>query len=377
MDQENVLTGGIDALYTMKENLLELEGYREQSQILAAKQDQLEKQIYVKEKAVTEEIAQTVKKRKSEVEDSYDEQMDKVKSRIKKAKAKRDKEKMAQVSERIKEETSDLNAEKIRLKEELRSVYEKNHIPRILNNSYYHALFMPRCLKDLTTIVITMIVILFVIPYGVYKLFLPQETFLLVIDYIITVILFGGLYLWINSKTKEKHSDAVIDIRAIRAKQAKNKKRIHAIEKDIRKDKDESTYSLEDFNNELQELDSELKAISEEKKEAIVEFETKTGKLIESEIREQNRPDLDQLKTEHEQISVELKQAEEKVKLFSIEIANRYESFIGKDMMVISKIDTMIELVNSGKATTIAQALAMCKEPMAAETQKNSIGNSL
>ncbi len=370
MDQENVLTGGIDALYTMKENLLELEGYKEQSQTLAAKQDQLEKQIKVKEKAISEEIIQTVKKRRSEVEDSYDEQMDKIKSRIKKAKAKRDKEKMAQVSERIKEETSDLNAEKVRLKEELRSVYEKNHIPRILNNSYYHALFMPRCLKDFVKIIITMIVTLFVIPYGVYKLLLPQKTIFLVIDYIITVILFGGLYLWINSKTKENHSDAIIDIRAIRAKQAKNQKRIHAIEKDIRKDKDESTYSLEDFNSELQELDSELKTISEEKKEAIVEFETRTGKVIESEIREQYRPDMEKLKSEHEQFSVELKQADEKVKLFSIEIANKYESFIGKDMMVVSKIDTMIELINSGKATTIAQALAMCKESVVADTQK-------
>lgn len=370
MDQENVLSGGIDTLYTMKDNLLELEGYKSQSVSLANREDQLEKQIEVKEKAISDDIVQTIKKRKAEVESSYDEQMDKIKSRIKKAKAKRDKEKMAQVSERIKEETSDLNTEKVRLKQELKSVYEKNHIPRIFNNSYYHALFMPRSLKDLGIILLTILITLLVVPLGIYLLLLPQKTVYLVVDYIITVLIFGGLYLWINAKTKENHSDAVIDIRAIRSKQAKNQKRINAISKEIRKDKDESTYSLEDYNREIQDLDGELKAVSEEKKEALVEFETKTGKLIESEIREQAKEEMDKLRLEHDQVYAELKQSDEKVRLFSIEIANKYESVLGKDMMMISKIDHMIELLNSGKAATIAQAIAMCNnEPVTMEKQ--------
>lgn len=370
MEQENVLTGGIDTLYTMKQNLLELEGYKSQSLTLANKENQLEKQIALKEKAIAEEISQTIKKRKLEVESSYDEQMDKVKSRIKKAKGKRDKEKMAQVSERIKDETSDLSAEKIRLKQELKSVYEKNHIPRILNNSFYHALFMPRSLKDLGTILITIVVTLFIIPYGVYKFLLPQKTVYLVIDYIITVLIFGGLYLWINAKTKEQHPEAVIDIRAIRAKLAKNQKRINVIAKDIKKDKDESTYSLEDFNREIQELEGELKAISEEKKEAVVEFETKTSKVIEKEIREKSREEMSKLKQECEQVYEEHKQTDEKVRTFSIEIANKYESYLGKDMMMISKIDNLIDLINSGRASTVAQAMSLSGETIPVEKSK-------
>lgn len=359
---DNVLSKGVETLYTMKENLLELEGYKQQSTSLALKENQLEKQIALKESEITEEATNTIKKRKLEVESSYNEQIDKIKTKIKKAKAKKDKEKSAQVSERIKSETSDLSMEKVRLKEELKAVYEKNHIPAIFNNGLYHALFMPRCLKDIGIILLTIVVTLFIIPYGIYILLLPEKTIFLIIDYIITVVLFGGLYLLINNKTKENHSDAVIDIRAIRAKQAKNQKRINATAKEIRKDKDESTYSLDDYNQEIVELDNELKAISEEKKEALVEFETSTRHVIEKEIRDRSAADMDNLKKEHEQACAEEKQADEKVKLFTIEIANKYESYIGKEMMSPDKIDALIELIQTEKASNIAQALTVYKE---------------
>ena len=362
MEKENILSGGIDVLFTMKESLLELEEYKKQSLSFSEKEDQLEKQIATKEKTIIEEVLSTTKKRRSEVEGSFDEQADKLKGQIKKAKAKKDKEKSLQVSERIKLETSELTDEKIRLKEELKSVYEKNHIPRIFNNAFCHAIFIPRCLKDIGIIILTLVITLCIIPVGVFLLWLPDNILYLIIDYIITVILFGGLYLLINSKTKEGHENATIDIRAIRSKLAKNQKRINAMAKDIRKDKDESTYSLENINQELRSLDEELKQIAEEKKEAMVEFETKTKALIEKEIKEQNSEELNRLKVEQEQTHSNQKKAEEKVRLFSIEIANKYETLIGKDMMSISKIDQLIDIIQAKQANTIGQALTVYKE---------------
>lgn len=367
MDQDTILYGGLDALETMKENLLELEGYKERSSELALKEDQIEKQLDYKEKAISEEVMATIKKRKLEVEASFDEQINKVKARIKKVKAKKDKEKNAQVTERIKEETSDLTEEKVRLKEEMKVVYQKNHIPRILNNSLYHALFMPRSLHDICTILLTLFLVLLIIPYFVvYELFLPDGTLYLVLVYIVTVVLFGGLYLLVNSKTKENHSDAVIDIRAIRAKQAKNKKRIDAIAKEIRKDKDESVYGLEKFTGEINNLDEELRAIAEEKKEAMVEFETKTRIVIEQEIRAQKKKELKHLEDEYMKICKELKNSEEKVKLFSLDVVSKYEKFVGKDMMSIQKIDNLIQIIESGQASTVAEAITILRKEVQA-----------
>lgn len=363
MEQETILSGGLDTLYTMKENLLELEGYKTMSSELALKEDQLEKQIEYKEKAIAEEVIAATKKRRLEVEASFDEQIDKVKSRIKKVKAKKDKEKNVQVSERIKAETADFTKEKIRLKEDMKAVYQKNHISRIFNNSLYHALFMPRCFKDICSILLTLFVVLFVLPYLlVYKLLLPNDGSYLVIIYIITVVIFGGIYLLISEKTKGQHTDAAIDIRAIRAKQAKNQKKINAIAKEIRKDKDESSYGLENFTGEIDELENELKSITEEKKEGMVEFETKTKAVIESDIRADKKEELESLKASHSQVYRDQKKVEEKVKIFSLEITNKYESFVGKDLMSVSKIDSLIEIVQSGQANTVAEAIAIYKK---------------
>jgi hypothetical protein len=363
MEQETVLYKGIDALYTMKENLLELEGYKSQSSELAMKEDQLEKQIEYKERAIVEEISAATKKRRLEVEASFDEQVDKIKSRIKKVKAKKDKEKDVQISERIKIETADFTTEKIRLKEEMKAVFQKNHISSFFNNSLYHALFLPRCIKDICSILLTILIVLFVLPYlVVYQLLLPHEVFYLVIDYIITVVIFGGLYLLINEKTKGQHTDAVIDMRAIRAKQAKNQKKIDAIAKDIRKDKDESAYGLESFTGEIEELENDLKSVAEEKKEAMVEFETKTISIIEAGIRADKKEEMESLKASHAQIYNEQKKAEEKVKLYSLEITNNYEKFIGKDFMSVAKIDKLIEIIQSGQANIISEAIAISRK---------------
>ena len=363
MGQDTILSGGVDALYTMKENLLELEGYKTMSSELALKEDQIDKQIEYKERAITEEIMAAIKKRSLEVEASFNEQIDKVKARIKKVKNKKDKEKNVQVSERIKEETADFTKEKIRLKEEMKAVYQRNHISLFFNNSLYHALFMPRCFKDICSILLTILVVLFGLPYlVVYRLLLPNEGFYLVIVYIVTVVIFGGLYLLVKDKTKGQHTDAAIDIRAIRAKQAKNQKKINDISKDIRKDKDESSYGLESFTGEIKELENELKSITEEKKEGMVEFETKTKCIIEAEIRADKKAELEPLKAAHAQVYGEQKKAEEKVKLFSIEITNKYESFVGKDLMTISKIDSLIEIVQAGQANTVAEAISIFKK---------------
>lgn len=363
MEDDNILTKGIDALYTMKENLLELEGYKSQNSELAMKEDQLEKQIEYKEKLLAEEVEIAVKKRRLEVEATFDEQIDKVKARIKKVKSKKDKEKNVQISERILEETSDLRKERISLKEEMKAIYQNNNIPQILNNSFYHALFMPRSLKDIGTIILTLLVVLFIFPYlMVYKLLLPETTFNLVMVYIITVLLFGGLYLLINSKTKTNHFNAIIDIRSIRAKQIKNQKRINSKAREIRRDKDESVYLLQKFDEELTELEDQIKSITQEKKDVMVEFETKTIGIIDGEVRGSKKDEMNSLKENHRKVYEEQRKVEEKIKMFSLEIANEYEKFVGKEMMSIAVIDNLIQIIQSEEANTVAEAIAILKK---------------
>lgn len=362
MGSENILAQGIETLYTMKENVLELDGYKQKSMELAEKEEQLEKQIHVKEKEISDEIAATVKKRRMEIEESFDEQTTKVNEQIKKVQTKKEKEKDHQVSKRIKEETSDLTLQRAQLKEEMKSIYEKNHISKIYNNFLFHALYLPRTIKDVGIILITVIITLLVVPVGFYMLLMEEKTFNLILVYFICVLLFGGLYLFINSRVKEKYAQAMKDISLIRKKQQKNKIEIRRKTKSIYKDKDESIYELDKFQKEIEKLEYQLMQITEQKKEAMIQFESKTKDIIGDEIRSEHKDSLEALKMEQQQVDKEEKEAQEKAKMFSIEVINKYELILGKDLLNIQAIDKLISYMQENKANSIGEAISVLKK---------------
>ena len=93
MDEGNLLTGGVDKLNEIKEDLLELRGYQDNYEKLIIDEDKNEKSIQSLEKAAEDEVQATIKKRRAEIESAFDKQLDKNKASIKKIKDKRDKRK--------------------------------------------------------------------------------------------------------------------------------------------------------------------------------------------------------------------------------------------------------------------------------------------
>ncbi|MDE7299216.1 MAG: hypothetical protein K2N94_10375, partial [Lachnospiraceae bacterium] len=254
----NVLSGGLDELVSMRKALVELEKNKAQNAELTEKEAQLEKQISAMEKELSEKIASVTRTRKGELEKAYDEQIEATKGRQKKVRAKKDKLKSSKISERIGAETAVLHEEKSRLKDEIRGVYKSDKIPRALNRSLFHAVYQPIGWRDILIIALVLIVTLFVIPCGVYTIFFKPRTGLLVATYIVTVLLFGAAYVFFGWITKEKHPEAFRQIRELRRGLVKNRRDIRKMERSIRKDKDESGYGLDKFNQELSELENEL-----------------------------------------------------------------------------------------------------------------------
>lgn len=361
MADENVLAGGIETLYAMKENLLELEGYKERSLELEKEEERLEKAILSMEKVISDEIAAVTKKRKDEIEESFEEQIGKIKARLKKVKTKKDKLKDSKVSERIEIETSELVEEKRQLNEEIKSIFRINHISRVYNNRLYYALFMPQGIKDLFIILITILICFLVIPVGIYHFLLPQKFLWIVITYFITVIVFGAVYFRINHVTKEKHQEGAKKLRNSRRNLAENMRSIKAIERSIRKDKDESAYGLDKYNNEIEQLETEVVSITEEKKAALVDFETNTKLIIAEEIKDRQKNELEELKRSHDRVYEEQRNAEEKITKYSLDISRKYESFVGKENMSIVKIERLIGLIESGEVSKVSDAIAVNK----------------
>jgi hypothetical protein len=139
---------------------------------------------------------------------------------------------------------------------------------------------------------------------------------------------------------------------------------MNSIKKDIKSDRDESSYGLEDFDENLKKLDDEAAEIIRQKKEALLTFENTTAQIITSEIIKKYEEKLTNLKAENEAIAAKSVQADQKIKALTLKIANEYEPFIGKDLITLDRIDSLINIIQAGNASNISEAVQFYRQNM-------------
>jgi hypothetical protein len=359
----NILSGGLEDLNKLKDILLELNRHMDNNDDLVSEESKLEKAVKNKEKALADEIVSTIKKRKDEIETTYNEQIEKTRTRMKKIRGKKEKSKSAKISERIETETSLLKEEYRQMVLDTKTMLKQNKVPSFCNSKLFYALFLPTGMGDMAIIIMTLVIILLIIPCSFYFYVIPKESMVyLILIYFITVISFGGLYMLIDNNIKDKHMDIIKRIYRLRAQIADNKKKRNTIRKGILKDKDESKYGLDNFNQELSELEDELKSITDQKKEALSVFENTTRFVIGEEIKAQSQEELTALKKEYGEVYVEVKETEDKVKNLSMELAGNYEAYLGKEFMSIDKLNILIDIMTDNELKTISEAMSFYKE---------------
>ena len=103
-----ILYAGIEELNTIKEYVLELKSYEEKNAELEQEEARLEKVISGKKKEMADEIEVVRKKRKKELTSSYENQIAKLNSKVKKIKSQKGKEKGQKVAKRVATETAQL-----------------------------------------------------------------------------------------------------------------------------------------------------------------------------------------------------------------------------------------------------------------------------
>lgn len=356
-----ILHAGVEELNTIKEHVMELTGYQEKNEELLKEESRLDKLIFGKEKDLNEEIEATLKKRRNELTETYESQMATLSAREKKVKAKKEKDKGAKMTERIAEETADLREENKRLSLEIKAKQKAEKIPGFCRTTGFFAFFMPRTPIEFLLLIFWILFLFLALPFGLYLWLFAKEIgeIALAVIYLIIILLVGSVYLTINNRVKEKHLDTIREIREIRNAYLKNKKDIRKIRKGIRKDQDESIYGLEQYDDELKEIDAEIRKISEEEKKALSVFETESTPQIKKEIKCRYEEELTSLRKTQKQVVAEQKETEEKIKDFSLMMSKQYEIYLGKDMLTVAKLDKLISYIEKGEASDIGSALAI------------------
>lgn len=355
---ENILKGGVEQLDLLKEKLIELDRYQNENSSLGGEEKRLVKLIASKEKEIEEEIDRTVRKRREEIEATYDQEIVKEQKLIKKVEGSKNKDKSAQISDRIEMETAQLKETYDQMIGEVKGKFRQEKIPRLFNTKVFYALYLPTGIRDYLIIMIAILFSLLVVPCGIYFFILQdQKVIYLILIYFLTVLIFGGIYIFIETKVKEKHLTTLKDVQSIRTNMLKNKIKRNKIKKKILKDKNDSSYALEHYDKEIKRINLDIEDILVKKKEALSYFDKNTRLVITKEIQDGFKEELMDLNKELEVINERNKETSEKIKDLTLELVNDYEAYIGREFMSLEKINSLIELIKEEKLTSVSEAI--------------------
>lgn len=344
-----------------KQAVEELEQLRQQERQLEETEKQLEKTLKTKQQTIADTISQTVKQRSDEISKSYDIEIGKTQDRLKKAKSKREKAKTQGIKERIAENTQELLKENEEWKGRIKNLFRANHVPKFCASKLYYSLYFTRGLKETLIMLAALLIFFLAIPCGIYFLIPARKTWYLIGIYVGVIGIFGGIYVKIGNSTKIKYMDVLKEGRNIHDRIRANKKQIKAIAKAIRKDKNDTIYNLQKFDDEIAQLDQDLAQTNKKKKDALNTFESVTKTILSDEIMGNNRAELEKLETELSDTAAQLKSTQNAVKEKALYITDHFEVYVGKEFVTTDRLEALEKIIAEGAAGNISEAITVFK----------------
>lgn len=330
---------------------------------LETEQKQAEKQLESEQKAVENNVSSTIKRREEEITFSYDKEIAKGQDKLKRAKAKREKAKSQGIRDRISEETAGLRSTNKELKLKLKTLVTQNQAPFFCKSPIYYALYMPRTPKEFLFLLLLLVLAFAALPAGLYGLINPEvrSVWMLIVIYLVTIVLVGGSYLALGNYTKMNYSAVVKAGRGILNAANLNKKDIKAITRRIKRDRSDSHYHLEVYDDEIAQTEQELMQIATKKQEALNTFHTVTQTIIADEIISSSKDRIDQLAEDKERTEARLKDMDTQVKDLSLEITDKYEIYLGKEFMQPDRLADLARFIRNGQAANLTEAIELYK----------------
>lgn len=356
------ITDYAEFLRDAKADVLRMSQLTQQEEQLKQEEHQLQRAVEMEKRSVSESISFTIKKRVEALNASYDQEIGKGQDRLKKARAKREKEKNQGIKERIAEETAELREENRELNLQLKTLFQQNHVPGICRRNWYYTLFLPHWFSEYFKLLCTILICFLAVPYGAYLLIGQKETLILAAIYFITVLIFGGLYVFISNKTKIPHLQVLKEGQLIRDQIHGNRKKIKVITHTIQKDRNEAVYDLQIFDDEIAQLEQELSVTAGKKKDALNTFETVTKNIIADEITNNSKEKIESMEAELDVLRRRLKEVETARNEKSLFVTDHYEPYLGKEFLSPSKLDQLLEKLVSGSAANLSEAIDSCRE---------------
>lgn len=317
------------------------------------------KQYEDESRAVQDSINMTIKKRKSELEKSFDVEIDKADDMLKAAHQERGKAKASRQKDRIGRETRELRDGIRRFDNEARTLFKQENIPEYCGSKFFLALTYPSGLIDVLICALCFAVIFAIIPFVLINA-LDLSASVTALIYIAEIIVFGFIYYIFFLRYKILHSDTINQARQIRKRIKADEKQINAIKQNIIHDKNEEMYDLGGYDEQISNIEGDKNEVGMMKRAALDDFEHNTKVKITNEINLNNKQRLEDLLNKSNQAKVDYDEYFENLQSMRLDLARDYETVLGKDY-TDEEIDAYIAYLRSGQATNISEAQSLYK----------------
>lgn len=368
MENENVFNENVEYLKSALEDISTLDKMKKALETLTIEEKRVQKAIQLEEKSIQDEIDTTLKQRKQEIAKTYDKELEANEDKVKRLQAKRNKQKNQKMNERVDVETADVKEDNRILSTQLDTLFKQKKTPAFCKSNLYYSLFMTKGMAEFFIALGVLLLCCGLVPAIIS--YIGSVTFLKGIKYqnmyfafifLIAVIVVFFIYILILNTTKVKHYGVLKEGRQIKEKIKANHKKINAITNVISKDKDESAYELDGYDEKLAQYKLESAAIAENKQAALTTFENDTQKLVAREIQDRRMPALDKLKQEYKDVEMKSGLGEDAIKELTLVISTKYETYLGKEFIRPDKLTDLITIMDEGDAETVSEAIAFYK----------------
>lgn len=367
MGTENVFQENQEYLIKARELVTAIDDMEDELDQAKALQKRTSRSLSQEEKGLADEVGSTLKNRKIEIEDGYDARLAENGANIRKLQSKKDKKKTERMGNRIESETAALNEDNRQLRLEAKELFKQNHVSAFCNSGFFYCMFAPSGAGEIIRLILLIVLFCLGIPALVsvtlsYTVFADGVDKLVYVVIGLSIIIFEFIvYFIVFNMAKVRNLDVVREGRQIRNKVRANDRQIRAIRNSITRDKDESVYNLEKYDDRLKELEEEREDISNRKIEAIKVFENETKQVIVAEITSRRQPKIDSLKEELKSLEEKINAMESKLADMRSHLTDSYVTFLGKDLCTEEKLTDLISIMEEGTASTVSGAIEVYK----------------
>lgn len=353
--ERNILTEKKEALEKIRDELAALEQQGKEIVQTSAQREKAEKEAVAAEKKMQDTLAAVLKKRRDELANTFNKEIEKDQVRLKTIRGNREKAKTRGMKARIDTETSDLVQENKRISESISTLFRQKGIPGLCNSRVFYTLFYPKGIWEILIFAGTWLAGLVLIPWLVTWL-TGWPTWGKALLWLGIALLWIAAYVGIRIRTKDNFHTTLKEMRVQRDVIQENKAKINQIKRAIRKDPDESHYNLESFDTEITALEESIRLVAEKREQALEEFETNSRPVIVKEILAQYKPKVEELRAQAAQIGRQQQSMEEQAKNARADLMSRYGNFVGSEFMNVTKTEALIAILESGRANTVQEA---------------------